>query len=335
MMQTITQEDFVFVNTEKDLLIDNTFSGDTFLKSSLKRFFGEKINVICVAVLVMLVILAIFVPLLSPYDYMSPNLERADMAPRIPGIASGTENLTGTAGNIRQNKYEELGLADTYYLFGTDSLGRDLFARSFEGLRVSLFIAFVSAIVNLIIGMNYGIVSGYMGGKVDFIMQKIIDILGSIPTIIIVTVLMLVLEPGIGSIIIALVLTGWMDMSMVARAKVLELKEREYITAARTLGAGSGFIIVKELMPNIVSILITQMMVTVPDAIFLETFLSFVGLGLPVGSCSLGRIISDGFSNCLLHPYKLFPSVIILVVLMVASNVVADGLKEAFDTEER
>ncbi|MCR4924408.1 MAG: ABC transporter permease [Lachnospiraceae bacterium] len=335
-MAAVTKEDFVFVNKDKELSsVDLVIFGDTFLKTSLKRFFSKKANILGLVLLIMLFLLAIFVPLLSPFDFNSPNIKRADMAPRIPGLASGTEYLPGTQGKIVQNKYEELGLNDTYYLFGTDGLGRDLFSRCFAGLRVSLFIAIVAAIVNLIIGMNYGIISGYMGGRWDFIMQKIVDIMGSIPTLIIVTLLMLVLKPGIGSIIIALMLTGWMEMSMVARAKVLELKEREYILAARTLGANGFYIITKELMPNIISIMITQLMVTIPDAIFLETFLSFVGLGLPVGSCSLGRIISDGFESCLLHPYKLFPAVIILVILMIASNLVADGLKEAFDTGTR
>jgi oligopeptide transport system permease protein len=253
------------------------------------------------------------------------------MAPKIPGIASGTEYLFGTAGKIRQNRYEELGLNDTYYYFGTDSLGRDLFSRCFQGLRVSLFIALAAGLTDLIIGMNYGMISGFIGGRTDFIMQQIVDIFGSIPTLVIVTILMLIMKPGIGAIIFALILTGWMEMSMVARAQVLRLKEQEFVLAARTLGAGNMFILFREMLPNIVGTLITQIMVTIPDAIFLETFLSFVGLGLPLGGCSLGSLISDGFENCLLHPYKLFPCMIILVALMLACNLVADGLKDAFD----
>jgi oligopeptide transport system permease protein len=142
---------------------------------------------------------------------------------------------------------------------------------------------------------------------------------------------MLIMKPGMGAIIFALILTGWMEMSMVARAQVLRLKEQEFVLAARTLGAGNLFILFREMLPNIVGTLITQIMVSIPDAIFLETFLSFVGLGLPLGGCSLGSLISDGFENCLLHPYKLFPCMMILVALMLACNLVADGLKDAFD----
>ena len=143
---------------------------------------------------------------------------------------------------------------------------------------------------------------------------------------------MLVLEPGAGTIIFALMLTGWTEMSIMTRALVLRLKEQEYVQAARTLGAGNMYIMFREILPNITGNLITQIMVSIPDAIFLETFLSFVGLGLPLGSCSLGQLISDGFSHCVLHPYKLFPAMVILVLLMIACNLVADGLREAFDT---
>ncbi|MCR5747551.1 MAG: ABC transporter permease [Lachnospiraceae bacterium] len=334
-MQTISKDDFVFANKYQDISIDNTFAGESFFKEGVKKFLGKRTNIIGLAVLILLTSLAFLVPLMSGQDYITPFLERADMAPRIPGIVSGTEYLKGTGGSIRQNRYEELGLKDTYYFFGTDSMGRDLFVRTFAGLRVSLFIAFVSAVINFVIGMNYGMISGFMGGKVDLVMQRIIDILGSIPTLVIVTLLMLVLKPGIGSIIIAMMLTGWMDMSMVARARVLKLKEMEFVLASRTLGANSFYIITRDLLPNTLGTLITQIMVTVPNAIFLETFLSFVGLGMPLGSCSLGRIISDGFNNCLLHPYKLFPSVLILTILMIACNILADGLKEAFDPSVR
>ena len=146
------------------------------------------------------------------------------------------------------------------------------------------------------------------------------------------TLLMLVLKPGIGTIIFALMLTGWMEMSIIARTQVLKLKEEEFVLVSRTLGAGRFFILFKEILPNITGALITEIMVSIPSAIFLETFLSFVGLGLPIGSCSLGSLISSGFDSCLLHPYKLFPSMIVLILLMIACNLVADGLREAFDT---
>lgn len=209
-----------------------------------------------------------------------------------------------TSGSIISNKYKELGLTDTYYLFGTDNLGRDLFSRCFMGLRVSLIIALVATAINLIIGMNYGMISGYFGGLTDIIMQRIVDIIGSIPTLVVVTLLMIVLEPGMGSIIFALMLSGWFEMSLIARSEVLKVKQLEYVQASRTMGAGHLHIIFRDIVPNIVGKLVTQIMLSIPAAVFLEAFLSFVGLGMPAGTCSLGTLLSDGFSNAMLHPYS-------------------------------
>ena len=326
-----TVQDFFFAQRNTDLSIDVSFSGDSFFRLAIKRFFGRGINVFGLVLLILLILSAILVPSLSGFDYNEQNLERANMAPRIPGILSGTITLPGTNGAIVKNRYEELGLTDVFYIFGTDNLGRDMFSRCFMGLRVSLLIALAAALINLIIGMNYGMISGFIGGRTDFIMQQIVDVAGSIPTLVIVTILMLILKPGISSILIALMLTGWMEMSLIARAQVLRLKDQEFILAARTLGEGSAFILFKELLPNITGTLITEIMVSIPNAIFLETFLSFVGMGLPIGSCSLGRLISEGFDNCLLYPYRLFPCMLILIALMIACNLVADGLRDAFD----
>ncbi|MBP3874046.1 MAG: ABC transporter permease [Lachnospiraceae bacterium] len=325
--------DFQFhVHQAESLVIDRSFAGDSFFKAGVKRFFARKSNVFGLVLLCLLIIMSIIGPHLSGWNYSEQHLDRANMAPRIPGILSGEENLPGTNGSIRVNRYEQLGLTDTYYYFGTDELGRDLFSRCFQGLRVSVLIALAAALIDLVIGINYGMISGYFGGKVDLCMQQIIDIAGSIPTLVVVTLLMLVLKPGIGTIIFALMLTGWMEMSIIARTQVLKLKEEEFVLASRTLGAGRFFILFKEILPNITGALITEIMVSIPSAIFLETFLSFVGLGLPIGSCSLGSLISSGFDSCLLHPYKLFPSMIVLILLMIACNLVADGLREAFDT---
>ena len=160
-------------------------------------------------------------------------------------------------------------------------------------------------------------------------MQRIVDVIGSIPTLVVVTLLMLVLKPGIGSIIFALMLSGWIEMSLIARSEVLKVKELEYVQAARTMGAGHVHIIFKDIVPNIVGKLVTQIMLSIPAAVFLEAFLSFVGLGMPAGTCSLGTLLSDGFANAMLHPYKLIPSATIMILLMVGCHLVAEGLKKA------
>ena len=301
---------------------------------TLKRFFANKGSVAGVIILLVLFLMAVFGPQLSGHGYDDQDLSRVNLAPRVPGIAvlgvfDGSETIHNTGGYVFRNKYEELGITDAWYFFGTDNLGRDLFSRCFMGLRVSLLIAFIATMVNLLIGMNYGVISGYFGGMTDIIMQRVVDIIGSIPTLVVVTLLMLVLKPGMGSIIIALMLSGWISMSLIARAEVMKVKELEYVQAARTMGAGDTFIIFREIIPNITGKLITQIMLGIPSAVFLEAFLSFVGLGMPAGTCSLGTLLSTGFDNALLHVYKLLPPAVIMILLMIGCHLVAEGLEKA------
>ena len=341
MADTITKEKTYVPQPEDFVLAPAEMKSDTAAEAvggvkheTLKRFFAQKSAVAGVVILGILILLAIIGPYISGHSYDEQNLTRANMAPRVPGLAAlgildGSENVPKTSGTVKENKYEELGITDTYYLFGTDALGRDMFARCFMGLRISLLIALVATAINLIIGMNYGVISGYFGGMTDILMQRTIDVIGSIPTLVVVTLLMLVLEPGMGSIIIALMLSEWIQMSLIARSQVLKVKQLEYVQAARTMGAGHGHIIFREIVPNIVGKLANQIMLCIPEAVFLEAFLSFVGLGMPAGSCSLGTLLSDGFQNALLHPYKLLPAAVIMVLLMVGCHLVAEGVKKA------
>ena len=301
---------------------------------TVKRFFADKTSVLGVIIMALLVIFSIVGPYISGCDYELQDLSRANLPPRIPvlssmGIADGSEMVPKTSGDVKVNRYEELGITDSYYLFGTDHLGRDMFSRCFMGLRISLIIALAATAINLIIGMNYGIISGYFGGITDIIMQRIVDIIGSIPTLVVVTLLMIVLEPGMGSIIFALMLSGWFEMSLIARSEVLKVKQLEYVQASKTMGAGHLHIIFRDIVPNIVGKLVTQIMLSIPAAVFLEAFLSFVGLGMPPGTCSLGTMLSDGFANALLHPYKLFLPAAIMILLMIGCHLVAEGVKKA------
>lgn len=204
----------------------------------LKRFISQRSAVAGAAFLTLLILLALIGPYISGHRFDDQNLGHTNLAPRVPvlsslGILDGSEKMFKTGGTEVVNRYEEQGITDVYYLFGTDSLGRDMFARTFMGLRISLLIAFIATTINLIIGMNYGIISGYFGEMTDILMQRTIDVIGSIPTLVVVTLLMIVLKPGIGSIIFALMLSGWIEMSRIARAEVLKVKELEYIQAAK------------------------------------------------------------------------------------------------------
>lgn len=183
----------------------------------------------------------------------------------------------------------------------------------------------------MVFGLSYGMISGYFGGAIDNAMQRFSEILNSIPTLVIVTLLMLVLKPGLATITFALMFTGWIGMSRIARAQVLKIKEQEFVLASRTLGAKNFFIIFKEILPNIFGQLIIMSMFSIPNAIFTEAFLAFVGLGVPKPLASLGSLISDAYASFTTHPYMILFPVVVLGVIMLSFNMLADGLRDAFD----
>lgn len=227
--------------------------------------------------------------------------------------------------------YDAKDMNDQYFWLGTDTLGRDQWTRLWLGTRVSLTIALVAAAIDLVVGVAYGGISAYYGGRVDNVMQRILEVLVGIPNLVVILLMILVLQPGIVSIIIALTITGWIGMARIVRGEVLKLKNQEFVLAARTLGTSNGKIISKHLIPNISGIIIINTMFTIPSAIFFEAFLSFIGLGLVPPDASLGTLINSGFDNLRLYPYLLvFPAVLISVI-MIAFNLIADGLRDAFD----
>ena len=328
--------DFERKANSEDLHTDANFASQNYWKDVFRRFFSNKGAVVGLVLIVLIAIMAIVGPGMNDYTYSSQTLAEKNLAPRVPGIENvgildGSEKMSTTTGTKLVNYYEEKELDDTYYWFGSDTLGRDIWTRVWSGTRISLIIAVVATIIDMILGMSYGLISGYFGGAVDSIMQRIAEICNSIPRLVIVTLLLLVLKPGLWTIIFALMLTEWVGMSRIARAEMLKLKEQEFVLASRTLGAGSFFIIFKEVLPNIIGPIITQVMLSIPTAIFTEAFLSFVGLGIPVPECSLGSLINDAFNSFTTHPYQIIPPIVVMALLMLSFNVVADGLREALD----
>ncbi|MDF2854864.1 MAG: peptide transporter permease [Neobacillus sp.] len=227
--------------------------------------------------------------------------------------------------------YEAKEMQDTYFWIGTDVLGRDQWTRLWEGTRVSLIIAFVAAFIDLVIGVSYGGISAFYGGRVDGVMQRIAEVLVGIPNLVIILLMMLILKPGILSIIIALTITGWIGMSRIVRGEVLKIKNQEFVLASRTLGTSNGTIIRRHLVPNISGIIIINTMFSIPGAIFFEAFLSFIGLGIAPPDSSLGSLIDIGFDNLRTYPYLLVYPAVVISVLMIAFNIVGDGLRDAFD----
>jgi oligopeptide transport system permease protein len=266
--------------------------------------------------------------MISGHTYKSIIIQHADLPPRIPGL----EKL-GIFNGVEKgvNVYQKKGFSDIYYWFGTDTQGRDLFTRVWQGTRISLLIALSAVLIDIFIGMVYGLISGYFGGKVDMVMQRIAEILNGIPTLVVVTLLGLILPQGIASVIFALMITGWIGMEHIARAQVLKLKESEYILASKTLGAKDFAIIFKDILPNIFGQLIIMSMFSVPNAIFTESFLSFVGLGIQPPMASLGSLISEGYKSLTVYPYMITSAIIVLALLMLSFNLFADGLRDAFD----
>lgn len=330
------QDDFKLKNDTQSIGLDTNFAAQNFWKEVVVRFINKKSAVIGLFLILFITLFAIIGPGMNDYTYESQNLSQKNMAPRVPGIENigifdGTEKMSTTVGTVEVNNYVDNNLLDVFYWFGSDIYGRDLWTRCWDGTRVSLIIAVAAALIDMIIGMSYGLISGFFGGKVDMVMQRFLEICNGIPRLVIVTLLLLILKPGMITIIFALLLTEWVGMSRIARAEMLKLKEQEFVLASRTLGAGSFFIIFKEILPNIVGPIITQVMFSIPTAIFTEAFLSFVGLGIPVPKCSLGSLISDGYNSFTTHPYQIIPPIIIMALLMLSFNLLGDGLREAFD----
>lgn len=233
------------------------------------------------------------------------------------------------------DKYANQGYEDDYFWIGTDGLGRDQWTRVWQGTRVSLYIAILAAFIDMVIGVAYGGISAYYGGRVDDYMQRIIEILVGIPNLVVVILMILILEPGILSITIALTITGWIPMARIIRGQVLKLKNQEFILASRTLGSNDSRILMKHLVPNVTGLIVINTMFTIPGAIFFEAFLSFIGLGLQPPTASLGTLIDEGFKSLQTNPYLMVYPAIIISLIMIAFNIVADGLRDAFDPKMR
>ncbi|MBU1020745.1 MAG: ABC transporter permease [Firmicutes bacterium] len=245
-------------------------------------------------------------------------------------------------------------VSNSTYLWGTDSLGRDILTRVMYGARISLAVAFVATLVNFIIGITYGSISGYKGGGVDNFMMRVVDIINSIPLTLYVILLMVVLKEvvidvtifgryivifkggsGLGTIIFALGSVYWVGMARLVRGQILGLKEQEYVLAARTIGVSTTKIITRHLVPNAMGPIIVSMTMMIPSAVFTEAFLSFIGLGVSAPQASWGTLANDALSGLTTYPYQLFFPSAAIAVTMLAFNFLGDGLRDALDPRLR
>ena len=313
---TPCKDDFRFLN-DRNIEVDVNFASQGYWKGVALHFFKNKFAMTGVILVTAMIFFAVIAPIVSPYAYdeiVAVTIDGKEIvAKTLPPLTSDAQNL----------------FADKTFLFGTDDMGRDLWTRTWSGARVSLIIAFVTILIDMVIGMSYGLISGYFGGYVDDFLQRIVEIASSIPTLVIISILAIFMPKGMWLVIVALLLTEWIGMSKIARAECLKLKNREYVLASRTLGAGSFHIIFKQILPNTIGPIITQVMFSIPVAIFTEAFLSFVGVGIVLPQCSIGSLIEAGFNSITTLPYQICPPIIVLALLMLGFNLIGDGLREA------
>ncbi len=260
-------------------------------------------------------------------------LEYGQLPPKIPFLSS-LGIVDGVVDGV--DVYEEAGVPDDmYFLFGTDDLGRDLYVRTMIGSLVSIGFGFCAALIDLFIGVSLGGVSGYFGGKLDLLLQRIVEIIGSVPRLIWVVILVTIIGSGFVPLLLALVISGWISMYRIVRSQMLKLKEQEFVLSARTLGSSDSFIIRKHLLPNAMGVIIVWLMFSIPSAIFFESFMSFIGLGISAPIPSLGTLASEGRQFLTHSPYILFIPSIVLSIIMLMFNLIADGLRDAFDPKMR
>lgn len=301
------------MNNDYEKLADGYFDAEkinrkstTYLQDVWRTFKKNKTATISLIILFLLVLFVIIGPFLNEFDYETNNLDKMDAFP------------------------------DSVNWFGTDSLGRDLWTRVWQGGRVSLLIALVATTISYLIGMLVGGISGYYGGKVDMIIMRIIDILMGIPELVYMTLLMLVFGSGtVGTLIVAMCITGWMGPARSVRGLVLQIKERDFVVASKTLGASPARLIFKHLIPNSLGILVVGMTMTMPSYIFAEAFLSFIGLGVTPPAPSWGQLIKFASSNFRYYPYQFLIPCACVAVTMLVFNLIGDGLRDALDPKLR
>ncbi|MCS1351776.1 ABC transporter permease [Mechercharimyces sp. CAU 1602] len=279
-----------------------------YWKDSWRRLKQNKLALTGLIIIMALILMAIAVPVFSDISYEEQDLLNRD-AP-----------LSGE------------------HWFGTDDLGRDVFTRTWYGAGVSLTVGIAAALIDLIVGVIYGGISGFRGGRTDEFMMRIVDVLWGLPYLLVVILLLVIMEPGLVTIIIALSITGWLNMARLVRGQVLQLKEQEYVLCATTMGASTWRLLSKHLIPNSMGPILVLVTFTVPNAIFAEAFLSFLGLGIQAPFASWGTMIND--SLIVISPYidswwRLFFPAFFLSLVLLAFNALGDGLRDALDPKMR
>ena len=277
----------------------------SYWQDAIRRLKKNKVAMLSLFFLIFMVLMCIFGPYIYPHPYNEQNIAITNQGPTLE------------------------------HIFGLDDLGRDIFARIWMGGRVSLAIGVVGALVSLVVGTLYGGISGFCGGIVDDIMMRILEILVGIPYMVVVIIVSVFLGKGMTSLMIALCLTSWTGLARLVRGEIIELKESEYVMAARALGTPSFKIITKHLIPNTLSVIIINTTFAIPSFIFSEAFLSFLGMGIQPPLTSWGAMAALGQQQMTYYPHELIFPALAISVTMLAFNLLGDGLRDAFDPKLR
>lgn len=273
----------------------------TYWQDVWKRFRRDPLAIFGLCVILIMAVACIVVPIFSPYTYSGMDLTSMNVSPCLE------------------------------HLCGTDQMGRDLFIRILYGARISLSIGLIAAAINFVIGVLYGGVAGYVGGKADMVMMRIVDILIALPSMLYIVLIMLVLGSSVTSVIIALCFTSWIGTARVVRGEVMRLKHSEYVLAARLAGANTWKILIRHLVPNAMGPIIVSTAFLIPSAIFSEAFLSFLGIGIQAPMASWGTLANDARSTLLTYPHQMIFPVLAICITMFSFNFIGDGLRDALD----
>lgn len=338
----INVDDLLPASSEDKAYMVKMRPSTTFFRDGVKRLLKNKIATISLITIVIITLTSIILPIFWPYSYD----QQLGISPGAPVDPSYNNLAPFEYGSTEQAKIDA-GEKVFPHIFGTDAAGRDYLIRIVYGTRISLAVGFFASIIVLIIGMTIGSIAGYVGGKVDMVIMRIVDIIYALPDMLMVILLSAVLKDSlqpaiegtvlakIGSNIISLFivfgLLYWVSMSRLIRGQILSLREQEYVLAAKATGAKGSWIIRKHLMPNCISVVIISTALQIPNAIFTESYLSFLGLGVNAPMPSLGSLASDALNGISAYPYRLVIPAVVISLIVLSLNLFGDGLRDAFD----